>query len=186
MPAARTRSAWRSRDVGRLPTTTAPATEFFKQARDDGPIVEAGLSGLAKAAVVELAAARIRVSSVSPGWVATDAAEETAGPAVWAHMRQDFDRVPIDRLITTEEVAHTVVHLVGPGATGIAGADLLVDGGTLANRFVLEPSRTMFRALFRTTRRATTQRRSHEGRTFQLGVLVFGGREATIPAGWCP
>lgn len=99
---------------------------------------KAGLAGLTKAAAVELAAAGIRVNSVSPGWVATDMAEETAGPARWAHMQRDFARVPMRRLITVDEVAHAVVYLAGPGAAGITGTDLVVDGGTLANLYVLE------------------------------------------------
>jgi NAD(P)-dependent dehydrogenase (short-subunit alcohol dehydrogenase family) len=109
----------------------------------DGPFAsygaaKAGLVGLTKAAAVELAAAGIRVNSVSPGWVHTDMAAEAVGPRMLAYMQKDFARVPIRRLITIEEVAHTVSYLVGPGATGITGVDLPVDGGTLANLYILE------------------------------------------------
>ncbi|MFH0175901.1 SDR family NAD(P)-dependent oxidoreductase [Streptomyces cacaoi] len=109
----------------------------------DGPYAsyiaaKAGLVGLTKSAAVELAAAGIRVNSVSPGWVHTDMAAEAVGPQTLAYMQQSFARVPMRRLITTDEVAHAVSYLAGPGASGITGVDLLVDGGTLANLYILE------------------------------------------------
>lgn len=99
---------------------------------------KAGLVGLTKACAVELAASGIRVNSVSPGWALTELAAEAAGPRLLAYMQKDFARVPMRRLLTTDEIAHAVAYLSGPGATGITGTDLVVDGGTLASLYILE------------------------------------------------
>lgn len=109
----------------------------------DGPFAsyvaaKAGLLALTKAAAVELAPRGIRVNSVSPGWALTDMAVEATTPTMLRHMQSDFARVPLRRLITPEEVANAVAFLAGPGASGITGVDLLVDGGTLANLYILE------------------------------------------------
>lgn len=109
----------------------------------DGPFssyvaAKAGLVGLTKAAAVELAQRGIRVNAVSPGWTLTDMAAEATSETMLAHMRSDFTRVPMRRLLTPEEVASAVAYLVSPEASGVTGVDLIVDGGTLANLFILE------------------------------------------------
>lgn len=109
----------------------------------DGPFssyvaAKAGLIGMTKAAAVELAQRGIRVNAVSPGWTLTDMAAEATSETMLAHMRKDFTRVPLRRLLTPEEVASAVAYLVSPEASGVTGVDLVVDGGTLANLFILE------------------------------------------------
>ncbi|MFC8502601.1 SDR family NAD(P)-dependent oxidoreductase [Pedococcus sp. NPDC057267] len=109
----------------------------------DGPFssyvaAKAGLIGLTKAAAVELAPRGIRVNAVSPGWTLTDMAAEATSEAMLAHMRGDFSRVPLRRLLTPEEIASAVAYLVSPEASGVTGVDLIVDGGTLANLYILE------------------------------------------------
>ncbi|WP_162259378.1 SDR family NAD(P)-dependent oxidoreductase [Phycicoccus sp. Soil803] len=109
----------------------------------DGPFssyvaAKAGLVGLTKAAAVELAPQGIRVNAVSPGWTLTDMAAEATSVAMLAHMRSDFGRVPLRRLLTPDEIASAVAYLVSPEASGITGVDLIVDGGTLANLYILE------------------------------------------------
>ena len=109
----------------------------------DGPFAsyvatKAGLIGLTKAAAVELAGKRIRVNSVSPGWALTDMAVESTSPAMLHHMKNDFARVPMRRLVSPEEVAHAVCFLASSQASGITGTDIVVDAGTLANLYILE------------------------------------------------
>jgi NAD(P)-dependent dehydrogenase (short-subunit alcohol dehydrogenase family) len=109
----------------------------------DGPFAsyvatKAGLIGLTKAAAVELAPRGIRVNSVSPGWALTDMAVETTSPAMLELMKSNFARVPMRRLVTPEEVAHAVCFLASDHASGITGSDIAVDGGTLANLYILE------------------------------------------------
>jgi NAD(P)-dependent dehydrogenase (short-subunit alcohol dehydrogenase family) len=109
----------------------------------DGPYssyvaAKAGLVGLTKAAATELAPRGIRVNSVSPGWTLTQMAEESITPEILGAMKAHFRRVPIGRMVTTEEVAAAVTFLASPAASAITGVDLLVDGGTLANLYILE------------------------------------------------
>ncbi len=99
---------------------------------------KAGLISLTKSAAVELAPLGIRVNSVSPGYAATDMVAEELGPAMFARMTQHFDRVPMKRMVTVEEVANAVVFLASPLASGVTGTDLIVDGGTLANLYIQE------------------------------------------------
>jgi len=109
----------------------------------DGPfasyaVAKAGIIALTKCAATELAPLQVRVNSVSPGWALTDMAVESTSPAMLHHMKTDFARVPMRRLVTPEEVAAAVCFLASPSASGITGADLLVDGGTLATLHILE------------------------------------------------
>jgi NAD(P)-dependent dehydrogenase (short-subunit alcohol dehydrogenase family) len=109
----------------------------------DGPFAsyvaaKAGLAGVTRVLAVELAARGIRVNSVSPGWASTDMSTESTSPAQLRHMQTDFARVPLRRLVTPEEVASAVAYLASPAASGITGTDLVVDGGTLANLYILE------------------------------------------------
>lgn len=109
----------------------------------DGPYAsyvaaKAGLVGLTKAAATELAPRGIRVNSVSPGWTLTQMAEESITPEMLQAMKTNFGRVPMGRMVTAEEVAAAVTFLASPAASGITGVDLLVDGGTLANLYILE------------------------------------------------
>jgi NAD(P)-dependent dehydrogenase (short-subunit alcohol dehydrogenase family) len=73
----------------------------------------------------------IRVNCVNPGTVATpwvgrllDAAADPDAERAALETRQ-----PTGRLVTADEVAHTIVHLAGPAAGSTTGTSLAVDGG---------------------------------------------------------
>ncbi|PRY08932.1 SDR family NAD(P)-dependent oxidoreductase [Kineococcus rhizosphaerae] len=109
----------------------------------DGPyasyvVAKTGLLGLTRAAAVELAPLGIRVNSVSPGWTLTDMAAESVDPQMLHRMRTNFRRAPLGRMTTPLEIAGAVNFLLGPHSSGITGEDIVVDGGTRANLFILE------------------------------------------------
>ena len=89
---------------------------------------------LTRALAVELAPHGVRVNSVCPG--------STMTPLLARHFerlphgeeakQKLIERHPIGRLLTPEDVAPTVVHLTGPGAAAITGANFIVDGGLTA------------------------------------------------------
>ena len=99
---------------------------------------KAGLVNFTKAAAVELAPYRIRVNSVSPGWTSTAMVEDHLSEAALKHVREQFDRVPMRRLVEIDEVARAVAFLGSDDASAITGVDLPVDCGVLANLYISE------------------------------------------------
>ena len=109
----------------------------------DGPqasytAAKAGVVGLTKAAATELAPIKVRVNSVSPGWVHTKMVEEFVSADAMKYLLGKFARVPMQRLVEINEVACAVAFLAGPGSSAITGIDVPVDCGTLSNLFVFE------------------------------------------------
>ncbi|MBV8144950.1 MAG: SDR family oxidoreductase [Gammaproteobacteria bacterium] len=109
----------------------------------DGPqasysAAKAGVIGLTKAAATELAPVKVRVNSVSPGWVHTRMVEEFVTKDAMKYLLGTFARVPMQRLVEIEEVARAVAFLAGPESSGITGIDVPVDCGTLSNLYVFE------------------------------------------------
>ena len=99
---------------------------------------KAALLALTRQAATELAPSGIRVNSVSPGWTMTAMAAGALTSDELATMKTRFDRVPIQRMITPDEVASAVAYLASDAASAITGTDLVVDGGTLANLYIIE------------------------------------------------
>jgi len=109
----------------------------------DGPqasytAAKAGVVGLTKAAATELAPIKVRVNSVSPGWVHTRMVEEFVSTDAMKYLLGKFSRVPMQRLVEIHEVARAVAFLAGPGSSAITGIDVPVDCGTLSNLYVFE------------------------------------------------
>ncbi len=109
----------------------------------DGPFAsynasKAGLLGLNRTMALELAEHGIRVNAVSPGFTHTDMTEKAVGPKLMAYLNGSFARVPMRRLVTTDEVAGAFAFLASDDASGITGIDLRVDCGLTANWFILE------------------------------------------------
>jgi NAD(P)-dependent dehydrogenase (short-subunit alcohol dehydrogenase family) len=99
---------------------------------------KAGLLALTRSMAVELAPHRIRVNAVSPGYTRTDMAMRYFGPEMEPYLAGGFERVPLRRLVEPEEVARAFLFLASPGASGITGANLVVDGGLTANLYIVE------------------------------------------------
>lgn len=97
-----------------------------------------GLMGLSRCIAVEMAARNIRSNVVSPGATDTEMIERAAGPEQMDYMRDRFDRVPIRRLIATREIAQACLFLASEESSGMTGAELVVDGGAVANMYMFE------------------------------------------------
>jgi NAD(P)-dependent dehydrogenase (short-subunit alcohol dehydrogenase family) len=109
----------------------------------DGPFAhygasKAGLLALTRSMAVELAPHGIRVNAVSPGYTRTDMTMQYFKPETAEFLSSRFDRVPMRRLVEAEEVANAFVYLASDAASGITGANLIVDGGLTANLYIME------------------------------------------------
>jgi len=109
----------------------------------DGPYAaynasKAGLLGLSRTLALELAAHGIRSNCVSPGFTHTVMTEKAVGPELMEYLNGSFARVPMKRLVRTDEIAQAFLFLASDQASAITGIDLRVDGGLTANWYILE------------------------------------------------
>lgn len=81
---------------------------------------KAGLLGLTRQAAGELLAARIRVNAVCPGPTRTGLTRNST--------RRDAD-MPLGRWIEPDDIAHAIVHLLGPQSGACTGSVIDIDGG---------------------------------------------------------
>jgi NAD(P)-dependent dehydrogenase (short-subunit alcohol dehydrogenase family) len=97
-----------------------------------------GLMGLSRCIAVEMAGRNIRSNVVSPGATDTEMMARAAGPGLMDYMRHELDRVPMRRLIATREIAQACLFLASEESSGMTGAELVVDGGAVANTYMFE------------------------------------------------
>jgi len=106
----------------------------------DGPFpaygaAKAGLINVTKYMAVVLGPHGVRANSISPGWVDTPMVASLG--ELYDRLKADFQRVPLKRLITPEEIAAAAAFLASDESSAITGADHLVDAGTLADAYVI-------------------------------------------------
>ncbi len=109
----------------------------------DGPFAsynasKAALLGLNRTMALELAEHGIRVNGVSPGFTRTEMTERAVGPKLMEYLTSNFERVPMRRLVETDEIAAAFAFLASDDASAITGQNLVVDCGLTANWYILE------------------------------------------------
>jgi NAD(P)-dependent dehydrogenase (short-subunit alcohol dehydrogenase family) len=102
---------------------------------------KAALSTYSKALSKEVTPKGVRVLSVAPGWVETEAAkalvQRVAAQAGTDHdggqqlIMQSLGGIPLGRPAKPEEVADLIVFLASPRAGSITGTEHVIDGGTV-------------------------------------------------------
>jgi 3-oxoacyl-[acyl-carrier protein] reductase len=86
---------------------------------------KAGLLALTRTLAREVGSRGITVNAVAPGFVETDMTADLSEPA----RKRLFDRIALERVGTTDDVAQAVAFLCSPAAAYITGHTLVVDGG---------------------------------------------------------
>jgi 3-oxoacyl-[acyl-carrier protein] reductase len=90
---------------------------------------KAGVAGMTRSLARELGSRNITVNCVAPGFIATDMTDSLPEAQKAALQQQ----IPLGRLGTPEEIAHSVAFLASPLAGYITGAELHVNGGMFMN-----------------------------------------------------
>jgi 3-hydroxybutyrate dehydrogenase len=99
-----------------------------------------GVIGLTKVAALEGAPHGITVNALCPGYVDTplvrnqlaDLARDRGVPLERVLEDVLFPLVPLRRLLTVDEIASYAAFLAGPGAGGVTGQAVVIDGGYTA------------------------------------------------------
>jgi 3-oxoacyl-[acyl-carrier protein] reductase len=93
---------------------------------------KAGLQGFTKTLAIELGKFGVTVNAIAPGFIVTEMTAATA-----ARMKVDFEdlkkgaasQIPVARVGTPDDIAHTVSFLVSDGAGFVSGQVIYVAGG---------------------------------------------------------
>lgn len=85
-----------------------------------------------QAAATTWGARGARINSISPGVISTPMARQELASEHGDRMRAMIDTSGTGRIGTTADIADAAAFLLGPAASFITGADLLVDGGVVA------------------------------------------------------
>lgn len=101
---------------------------------------KAGLINLTQTLALELAERGIRVNSVSPGPVATEAFLDVLG--VEDRLDEVARTIPLGRMGTPDDIAAMVVFLCSPAASWITGEHHLVAGGRTQRAYQYRPKET--------------------------------------------
>jgi 2-deoxy-D-gluconate 3-dehydrogenase len=101
-----------------------------------------GVWMLTRNLAVELAPYKIRVNSVSPGMIQTEA---YATPEGIEYNKRRLYRIPLGRAGRPDEVGNVVLFLASAAASYMTGSDIVVDGGfTLTSLMDLSPQTSPF------------------------------------------
>lgn len=112
-------------------TARTPTEDFIV-----GSMVNAALVSFTRGISRELARHNVRINSVSPGWTRTaqqarifEQEAAAQGLTVEDVERRAARAIPLNRLVTTEEIATMVLLLASGKLQGLTGEDILIDGG---------------------------------------------------------
>jgi len=118
----------KSKENGRIINITSVVGEMGNGGQMAYSASKAGLIGLTMSVAKELSSRGVTCNAVSPGFIETDMTAEHLPEAQRAKL---LEGIPLGRIGTADEVAHTVAFLAGPEAAYITGQVIRVNGGLL-------------------------------------------------------
>ena len=110
---------------GRIINITSLVASSGNPGQANYTAAKAGVEGLSRSLAQELGSRNITVNCVAPGLIDTDMTRELSE----AQRTAMVQRIPLNRLGQSDDVAAAVVFLAGPGASYITGVTLHVNGG---------------------------------------------------------
>lgn len=118
----------RARGYGRVVTVSSVVGMTGNAGQSNYAAAKSALQGFTRALAVEAGSSGVTVNCVVPGYFATDATAHLSSQQrdAW------FERIPMRRGGSPDDVAALVDFLAGPGAGYITGQCIAVDGGLLA------------------------------------------------------
>jgi 3-oxoacyl-[acyl-carrier protein] reductase len=112
------------------------STAALRGGRDKAPFhaAKAGLLGLTRSLADELAADKIRVNCILPGWIDSPfgASLRESDPVSRAVEQSASGNIPCGRLGTVDEVAGAAAFLISPASAYRTGTSIIIDGGNTA------------------------------------------------------
>jgi 3-oxoacyl-[acyl-carrier protein] reductase len=118
----------KAKDAGRIINITSVVGEMGNGGQAAYAASKAGLIGLTMATAKELASRGVTCNAVAPGFIETDMTAEHLPEAQRAKL---LEGIPLGRIGSADEVAHTVAFLAGPEAAYITGQVIRINGGLL-------------------------------------------------------
>jgi 3-oxoacyl-[acyl-carrier protein] reductase len=118
----------RAKDAGRIINITSVVGEMGNGGQAAYAASKAGVIGLTMSLARELASRGVTCNAVAPGFIETDM---TAEHLPEAQRVKIVDQIPLGRIGSADDVAHTVAFLAGPEAAYITGQVIRVNGGML-------------------------------------------------------
>ncbi|MFM7275916.1 MAG: SDR family oxidoreductase [Gammaproteobacteria bacterium] len=102
------------------PRVAMPGTAHYAMSKG-------GMNGLIRTAALEYARENITVNGIEPGYILTQAMSALGDEA---QLKAMAHCIPLGRLGTVEEIAHTMLFLASDEAAYITGQTIVVDGGS--------------------------------------------------------
>jgi len=90
-------------------------------------MAKAAIDQMARTAALELAAQRIRVNIIYPGWTDTQGERKFFSEEV---LQRASKSLPCGRMAHPEEIARGIIFLVDPASEYITGSTMCIDGGS--------------------------------------------------------
>jgi NAD(P)-dependent dehydrogenase (short-subunit alcohol dehydrogenase family) len=125
-----------ARKQGRVINMASTAGKWGSRNQSAYNISKHAVVGLTRCVALEASPFGVTVNAICPGFVQTDMLEElkaqvalTSGGSADEFVKAALARVPLGRMLTTQEIAGMAVYLGSAESSGMTGQSIHIDGG---------------------------------------------------------